>query len=146
MHWPVSLTAHTLLIDDGHAADVLLDQHVDDVHDRRVHVACRNVLVGADVHLAQGLAQLLRLLDVDGNKLQDAVLCDDRHDHGAFGFVVDIDHGDAARAGLEHLATCLVDGPVRVDGYCFDGLDAEGLFDFCACVSVSVDMSSRGLK
>jgi hypothetical protein len=33
-----------------------------------------------------------------------------------------------------------------VDGYCFDGLDAEGLFDFCVCRSVSVDVWSSGLK
>jgi len=74
---PTDGLRHTLLVYDGYATDVLLDQHVDDVHDRCVHITCRNILVSTNVHLPQGFAQLLCLLDVDGDELQNAVLCDD---------------------------------------------------------------------
>jgi hypothetical protein len=99
------------------------------VHDGRVHVRRRQPLVRPHIHhVAQRLPQHLRLLDVDGDELEQPVLRDDADDHGAVRLVVDVDDGDAARARLQHLATCFVERAFGVHGDGFDGVDAERTF------------------
>jgi hypothetical protein len=120
-----------MLVHNGHAGDVLLDKHVDDVHDGRIHGCSRQIRICANIrHLCKRLPQLLRLLDVHGDELQYAVLGYDADDHSAAGLIVAVYNGDTPRARLEHQATCLVDGAVGVDGDRLNGLDAECLLDF----------------
>lgn len=124
-----SLARLTGLVDDGDAGYALLDEHVDDVHDGGVHVGRRQVVVGADLDLLERFPQHLRLLDVHGDELEEAVLGDDADDGGALRLVVDVDDGYAAGAGLEHLAACFVERSFGVDGDGFYGGDAEGSLD-----------------
>jgi hypothetical protein len=45
---------------------------------------------------------------VDGDKLEDTILGDDRNDHLLVGLTIDIDEWDSPSAGLEHASTGLI--------------------------------------
>jgi hypothetical protein len=103
---------------------------VNNVHDRRVHGRCGKIRVCADIgQLVERLAQFLCLLDVHGDELEDAILCDYADDHGPSRFVIAVHDWNASRTRFKHLPACFVDGAVRMDGDCFDGRDAERLLD-----------------
>lgn len=94
---------HVILVHDRHAGNVAFHEHVDDVHDGRVHRCGREVRVRAHrAQLFEGFPQHLRLFDIDGHEFQDAVLSYETHDHFALGFVVFVYERDAAGAGAEH--------------------------------------------
>jgi hypothetical protein len=127
----VGVGIHTLLIQNGHAGNVLLDEHVDNVHDGRVHCCCRKIGICTNVwQLYERLPQLLCLLDVYSNKLQYAVLCYDADNHGPTRLIVAVNNGNTPRPRFEHFATCFVDGAVGMDGDGFYWLDSKRLFDF----------------
>jgi hypothetical protein len=135
---------HTLPVHDGHAGNVLLDEHVDDVHDRGVHGCCREIRVRANIgQLVERLAQLLCFFDVHGDELEDAILRYYADDHSPSRLVVAIYDGDTPRTRLEHLPACFVDGAVGVDGDGFDWLDAERLLDVWRLLVMS--RSRRGI-
>ena len=123
---------YTLLVDDGHARYALLHQHVNDVHDGRIHVRCREVVICPDEDLFQRFSKLLSLFYIYGNELKQAILRDDADDGGALRLVVDVDDGYAASAGFEHLATCFVERAFRMYVDCFYRGDAKGALNICA--------------
>ena len=107
----------------------MLDQHVNHLNHGTLHPRRDEALVRAQGNLANRLLQALRLGDVDGDELEDAVLRDDVDDHGALGLVVDVDERDAPGARLEHAAAGFVEGTQGVDGDGFEGVDVYGAFD-----------------
>lgn len=104
---------------------------MDDLHDRGVHGSRGQIFVGSHIDLLQGFLQIRRLLDVDGDELQDAVLRDDAHDHVSLRLVVDVDQGYPPCSRLQHPAACLVQWFFRVDGHGFYGRDTKGFLDIC---------------
>lgn len=67
-------------------------------------------------------------------------------DHLALGFVVDVDEGDAARAGLEHASAGFVEGFERMDGHGFDGGDAQGALDVAKAVEFELVDLREGVR
>jgi hypothetical protein len=121
---------HTVSIHDGDTRYILFDEHVYNIHNRRVHRCCCEVVICAVVHhFRQRLSQLLRFFDIHSDELEYAVLCYDTDHHGPLCLVVAVDDGYASRTRFEHLATCFVDWAVGVDGDSFNGLDAKRFLD-----------------
>ena len=89
---------HAILVENRHTRDTALNKCLDDLNHRRIHVCVRQVLVGADVQITQRLTQHLRLLDVDGDELEDAILGQYADDHLALRLVVNVDEWDASSA------------------------------------------------
>lgn len=79
------------MVQDGHAGDTVLGEHMDDIYDWRVHGGGLQIGVCAHAKLVQGLPQHLRLLDVDCDKLEDPVLRDDTDEHSTLRLVIDVD-------------------------------------------------------
>lgn len=121
----------TLLVDNGHARYALLHQHVDDIHDGRIHVRGGEIIICTDEDFFQRLSKFLRLFYIDCNELEEAVLGDDADDGGALRLVVNVHDGYAAGAGFEHFATCFVERAFWVYGNCFYRRDAKGALDIC---------------
>ena len=115
-------TRHTVIVHNRHTTDVPLDQQMDDIHNWGIHKTCRNVCIRAHIHFLQRLTQLLRILHIHSNDFYNAILRDNRNDHGTFRFVINVDYRNAARAGLKHFSTCFIDRTVGVTGYRFDGI------------------------
>ena len=71
----------TLLVDNGHARYALLHQHVDDIHDGRIHVRGGEIIICTDEDFFQRLSKFLRLFYIDCNELEEAVLGKDRNNN-----------------------------------------------------------------
>lgn len=69
---------------------------MNDLKYRSLHLCCLEVLVGPKIKNSQGLPEQLRLMNIDGNKFQNAVLRHNADDHGTFGLIVDINKGNPA--------------------------------------------------
>lgn len=79
------------MIQDRHAGDAVLGEHVDDIYDRGVHSGGFQIGVCAHAKIAQRLPQHLCLLDVDCDELENPVLRDDTDEHSTLRLVVNVD-------------------------------------------------------
>jgi hypothetical protein len=77
------------------------------------------------VQVTQRLPQHLRLLDVDRDEFEDAILSKYAHDHLALGLIVNIDERDASSTRLEHTPASFVECLERVDGDRLDWCDTK---------------------
>ena len=93
----------------------MLDQHVNDIHDGRVHVRRLQIARTDDVQVSERLSQFLRLFHVHSHEFQYTVLRHHRHDHGALSFVIEVDQGNTAGTGLQHAPTGLVQRAVGMN-------------------------------
>lgn len=119
-----------VLIDDGNAADVVVDHEVNNVEHSVVHLCSYEVGVGPELQLADRLLEEDGvMLVVDGNELEDAVLRDDRDHCFLARLFIDVDQRDTSRTSLKHAATGLVERARGVDGDGLDGDGADGLFN-----------------
>lgn len=119
----------TIPIQDRNARNALPDKHMDDIHDRGIHGSRRQIFVRSHIDVFQGFLQILRLLDVDGDELQDAVLRDNAHDHVPLCLVIDVDERYPPCPGFQHPTACLVQWFLRVNGNGLDRRDAKGFLD-----------------
>lgn len=93
-----------VLVDHGNAANVSLHHLMNDIEDRAAHERCADVVVGADIQLADGpLEEDGVVFVVDGNELEDAVLGNDGHHPLLAGLVVNVDKRDTSCSCAEHL-------------------------------------------
>ena len=66
------------------------------------------ILVRADVQVTQRLPQHLRLLDVDRDEFENAVLGQYTDDHFALGLIVNVDERNATSTRFEHASASFV--------------------------------------
>jgi len=87
---------HAILVQNGHARNAALNKCLDDLDHRRIHMCVGQVLVRANMQVTQRLPQHLRLLDVDRNEFEDAILSQDADNHLALRLVVNVDEWDTS--------------------------------------------------
>lgn len=98
-------------IDDGDAADIVVDHQVNDVENRAVHVGRSEIRIATKANIADRLfEQHSVVFVVDGDELEDTVLSNDGNNHLPACFTVDIDERYTAGASLEHSTTSFVEG------------------------------------
>ena len=121
-----------VIIYHRYATDIASYHLAYNVENAIAHAGDDEILVGAKVELAHGLLQQYRIMFVvDGNKLKDAVLSNDRHHPFSAGFVVNIDKGDSTCSRVQHAHDRFEKGRGWVDRDSFDGNGAYRFLDIC---------------
>lgn len=119
-----------LVVDNGDAADVVVDHEMNNVEDGATHASRGKLGVGTEADIADRLFQQnCVMLVVDGDELEDTILGDDRDHHLLVRFTIHIDEGDSAGAGLEHTTACFEEGSGGVNGDCLYGDGPDGFLN-----------------
>ena len=82
-------------------------------------------MIRADAQVSERLSKHLRLLDVDRDEFENAVLGQYTDDHFALGLIVNVDERNATSTRFEHASASFVERFERVDRDSFDGSDAQ---------------------
>lgn len=128
----------TIAIKNRHIGYAVFDQQMNNIHDWSVHSGRLQVTVGTTINIAQGFAQVLSVFNVDGNKFEDAILCEDADDHSALRLIIDIYKRNASSARLEHSTTGSIQRLERVYRNSLDGLDTNGFFNVAETVEAEL--------
>jgi hypothetical protein len=78
------------------------------------------------------------LFRVDRNEFENTVLRNDAHDSFSPCLVIDIHQRYTPGTALKHAITGFVQWSRWMHGDCFEGLNTDGLFDFCVLPSAIV--------
>lgn len=110
---------------------VVFDQHVNHVHNGSVHICrCHVLFLRDDSQLAQRFPQLARLAHINGDKLENAKLCQHRNNHFLLRLIIDINKWDSAGAASQHATTGIKQRHHRVHRHRLNLRGTYSLLDF----------------
>ena len=130
----VNVDQLVVVVQDGHGADVVCDEEVDDVLDGRAKTHVTEVGGGADAQVAQRLEEEACFSAVHANELQDPILREHGNDNLPHRLLVPVNQRYPAGGGVDHLHAGIVERAGRVDGAGVERRGAGHRADVCQAV------------